>query len=145
MKSTAEDCKNPNLQSQIRSFTNVLLIFHFLVLFCALIPTLKTLLVILMAIGNTRYIFHRIINPFPFNCACYILLWDLEFSWNFGKKWVPTYTTVVAYLTTIAQTFIFRKLLAIIPSMDNDSNLIILNQKIHTNTKSPMLLTQLVL
>ena len=54
------------------------------------------------------------------------------------------YTTVVAYFTTIAQPFhIIRKLLAIIPSMKNHPHLIILNQKINTNTKSPMLLTQL--
>ena len=56
------------------------------------------------------------------------------------------YTAVVVYLTTIAQQFPnFRKLLAIIPSMKNHPHLIILNQKTNTNTKSPMLLTQLVL
>ena len=56
------------------------------------------------------------------------------------------YTTVVAYFTTIAQPFaIFRKLLVIIPSMKNHPDLIILNQKINSNTKSRMLLTQLVL
>ena len=53
------------------------------------------------------------------------------------------YTTVVAYFTTTAQPFlIFRKLLAIAHS---HPYVIILNQKINTNTKSPMLLTQLVL
>ena len=47
---------------------------------------------------------------------------------------------------TTAQPFpIFRKLLAIIPSMKNHPQLIILNQKINSNTKSLMLLTQLVL
>ena len=62
------------------------------------------------------------------------------------KNWFPTYTAVVAHLTTIAQPFpIFRKLLATIPSMNNHPRLIILNQKINTDTKSPMLLTQLVL
>ena len=60
--------------------------------------------------------------------------------------WASTYTTVVVYLTTIAQLFpTFRKLLAIIHSMKNDAHLIILNQKINTNTKSRLLLTQLVL
>ena len=44
------------------------------------------------------------------------LLWDLEISRNWGKKWIPTYTTAVAYFSTIVQPFpIFRKLL--IPSM----------------------------
>ena len=52
------------------------------------------------------------------------------------KKWVPTHTTVVARLTTITQP---------IPSMKNHPHLIILSQKINTNTKSPMLLTQLIL
>ena len=47
---------------------------------------------------------------------------------------------------TTAQPFpIFRKLLAIIPSMKNHPQLIILNQKMNANTKSPMLLTQIVL
>ena len=56
------------------------------------------------------------------------------------------YTTVAAYFTAIAQPFpIFGKLLTIIPGMKNHPHLIILNQKINTNTKSPMLLTQLVL
>ena len=56
------------------------------------------------------------------------------------------YTTVVAYFTTTAQPFpIFRKLLPIIPSMKNHPQLIILNPKINSNTRSPMLLTQLVL
>ena len=51
-----------------------------------------------------------------------------------------------AYFTTTAQPFpIFRKLLVIIPSMKNHPQLIILNQKINSNTKSPMLLTQLFL
>ena len=73
----------------------------------------------------------------------YALLWDLEFSRNWGKKWVPTNTTVVTYFTTTAQPFlIFRKLLAIAHS---HRYIIVLNQKINTNTKSPMLLTQLVL
>ena len=63
-----------------------------------------------------------------------------------GKKCVPTYTTVAAYFTTTAQPFpVFRKLLAIIPSMKNHPQLITLNQKINSNTKSPMLLTQLAL
>ena len=55
-------------------------------------------------------------------------------------------TKVVAYSSTIVQPFnIFRKLLVIIPSMQNYPHLIILNQKISTNTKPPMLLTLLVL
>ena len=50
-----------------------------------------------------------------------------------------------AYFSTIAQPFpIFRKLLAIIPSIQNDPHLRILNLKINTNTKLPILLTQLV-
>ena len=49
--------------------------------------------------------------------------------------WVPTYTTVAVYLTTIAQLFpTFRKLLAIIHSMQNHAYLIILNQKINKKT-----------
>ena len=64
-------------------------------------------------------------------------------SW---EKRVPTYTTVAAYFMTTAQPFpIFRKLLAIIPSMKNHPHVIILNRKINSNTKSPMLLTQLAL
>ena len=52
----------------------------------------------------------------------------------------------VAYFITTAQLFpIFRKLLVIIPSIKNHPQLIILNQKISSNTKSPMLLTQLLL
>ena len=58
------------------------------------------------------------------------------------KKWAPTNTAVGAYFWTIAQPFsIFRKLLAIIPSIQNHPHLRILNLKISTNTKSPMLLT----
>ena len=76
----------------------------------------------------------------------YALLWDLEFSRNYRKKWVPMYTRVVAYWTAIAQPFpIFRKLLAIIPSILNHPHFKILHLKINTNTKSPVLLTQLVL
>ena len=53
------------------------------------------------------------------------------------------YTTVVTYVTTTAQPFlIFRKLLAI---THNHPHVIILNQKVSTNTKSPMLLTQLTM
>ena len=56
------------------------------------------------------------------------------------------YTTVVAYFSTIIQPFhILRKLRAIIPSMQNHQYLTILIQKNNTHTKSPMLLTQLVL
>ena len=52
------------------------------------------------------------------------------------------YSTVVAYFTTIAKPFpILRKLLAIISGMNNHPYLMILNQKIITNTKSSMLLT----
>ena len=77
----------------------------------------------------------------------YALLWDWGiFSRNWEKKWVPMYTAVVAYFTTTAQPFpIFRKLLPIIPSMKNHLQLIILNPKINSNIRSPMLLTQLVL
>ena len=65
---------------------------------------------------------------------------------NCGKKWVPTYAIVVAYLTIIVQPFPnFTKLLAVVPSMKNHPHFIILNQKINTNTKSPMLVTQLIL
>ena len=46
------------------------------------------------------------------------------------------YATVVAYFTTTAQAFaIFWKLLAI---THNHPHVIILNQKINTNTKSPV-------
>ena len=63
-----------------------------------------------------------------------------------GTEEIPKYTTVVAYFLTIAQPFpIFRMLLAIIPSIQNHPPLIILNRKINTNAKSPMLLTKLVL
>ena len=76
----------------------------------------------------------------------YALLWDWGiFSRNWEKKWVPMYTAVVAYFTTTAQPFpIFRKLLAIAPSIKNPPQLIILNQKLNSNFKSPMLQTQLV-
>ena len=74
------------------------------------------------------------------------LLWDLKFSRNWGKKWAPTNTTAGASFSTTTQPFpVFRKLLAIIPSIQNHPHLRILNLKISTNTKSPMLLTQLVL
>ena len=44
------------------------------------------------------------------------------------EKKVPMVTTAVAYFTTTAQLFpIFRKLLAIIPSMKNHPQLINLN------------------
>ena len=60
--------------------------------------------------------------------------------------WVPSYTKVVVCFSTIAQQFpIYNKFLAIILSMQNHPHLIILNQKINTNTKLPMSLTQLVL
>ena len=50
------------------------------------------------------------------------------------------------YFSTLAQPFlIFRKLLAIIPIIQNQPHLRTLNLNINTNTKSPMLLTQLVL
>ena len=69
-----------------------------------------------------------------------------RFFRNWGKKWGPTNTTVGAYISTIVQPYpIFRKLLAIIPSIQNHPHLRILTQKMNTNTKSPMLLTQLVL
>ena len=56
------------------------------------------------------------------------------------------YTTLVAYFSTIVQPFhILRKLYAIVPGMQNRQYLTILNQKNNTYTKSPMLLTQLVL
>ena len=56
------------------------------------------------------------------------------------------YTTVVTYLTTIAQPFpIFRRLLAIIPSMKNHPQLIVLNQKVNTDTKSPTKSTSAVI
>ena len=55
-------------------------------------------------------------------------------------------TTVVAYISSTQQAFlIYMKLLGIIPNMQNHPHLIILNQKIDTNTKLPILLTQLVL
>ena len=59
---------------------------------------------------------------------------------------VPTYATAVAYFSPIAPPVpIFRKLVGIIPSMQNHPHFIILNQKINSNTKLPTLLTQLVL
>ena len=55
-------------------------------------------------------------------------------------------TTVVAYFSTTFQPFfIFRALLAKIPSMQNHPHLTIMNQKINSNTKSTILLTQLEL
>ena len=86
---------------------------------------------------------HLIGACFSKEIKLYALQWDLEFSRNCGKKWVPTYTTVVAYLTTIDQPFpIFRKLLTIIPSMKNYPHLIILNQKL-TNSTSAVIPNQL--
>ena len=65
-----------------------------------------------------------------------------EFSRNWGKKWVPRYTTFLAYLTTVAQPFpILWKILAIVTNINNHPHLI----KINTDTKSPMSLTRLVL
>ena len=88
-------------------------IFHFAVVFLCTdydfnFPLI--LLIILMAIGDTRQIFRTNINPF-----------------------------------SIQPFFFFRKLLAMIASMQNHPHLIILNQKISTNTKALILLTQLVL
>ena len=62
-KTAAEDCKNPNLQSQIGRFGNLQLYFSLSVFFYAQVTT-PTLLVILMAISNIKHIFRRIINPF---------------------------------------------------------------------------------
>ena len=63
LKTTTEDCKNPNLHLlEIFSF-----VFHFPVLFLCTDQYSNftiTLLVILMAIGDTRHIFPGIINPF---------------------------------------------------------------------------------
>ena len=74
------------------------------------------------------------------------LLWDLKFSTNWGKKWAPTNITNGLHFSTIAQPFpIFKKLLAIIPNIQNHPHVRILDLKINTNTKSPVLLTQLVL
>ena len=67
-------------------------------------------------------------------------------SRNWGKKRAPTKTTVEAYFSTVAQPFpIFRKLLAIIPNIQNHAHLRILNLKVNSNTKLMMLLTQLAL
>ena len=50
------------------------------------------------------------------------------------------------FYVVIVQPFaIFRKLLVMIPYTQNHPHLIILSQKINTNTKSPRLLTQLIL
>ena len=74
------------------------------------------------------------------------VLWDREPSRSLEKKWVPTYPTVVAYFSPIARPVpIFRKLVAIISSVQNHPHFIILNQKINSNNKLPMLLTQIVL
>ena len=55
------------------------------------------------------------------------------------------YTTVLAKFSTIVQPLpTFRKLLLVIPSMQDCPHIIILNQKTNTNIKSSMLLTQLV-
>ena len=63
--------------------------------------------------------------------------YEIQSFLGIGEKSGFLHTTVVAYLTTIVQPFpIFRKLLAIIPSVKNHSHLKILNQ-INTNTKSP--------
>ena len=137
MKSTAEDFENTNLQSQIGSFRNLLLYFSLSGSFLCT-NSYNHSSIIPMAIGNTSHTFRRIIDPFPISLVCaffqkiklYALLWDLEFS---------TYTTIVAYLGTIAQPFpIFRTLLAIIPSMKNHLNLIIMNK-----TKSLIILNHL--
>ena len=55
-------------------------------------------------------------------------------------------TTAEVCFWTIAQPFpIFSKLLSIILNIQNHPHLRISNLKINTNTKSPLLLTQLVL
>ena len=117
-------------------------IFHFPFLFLCInhySNFIIALLVILMAISDTRYIFRGIINPSSnLIGACFFeeikvihaLLWDLKFSWNWGKKWALTNTTVGAYFSTIAQPFsFFRKLLAIIPRIQNHPHLRILKLK----------------
>ena len=113
-----------------------------------------THLVILMAIDYIRHIFGGIINPFQIyqvhvfsrNLRYYMHNYEIQFSRNLGKKRAPTDTTVGAYFSTIVQPFPnFRKLLAIIPSMQNHPHFRILNQKFNTNNKFLMLLSQLVL
>ena len=138
--------------SEIFSF-----IFHFPVLFLCTdhySNITLTLLVILMAIGNTRHFSWNYQSLSNLTVACFFeeikalhaLLWDQQFSRNWAKKWAPTDTTVGAYFSTIVQEFlIFKKLLAIITSMQNHPRSRILNQKINTNNKWPMLLPQLVL
>ena len=107
-----------------------------------------SLLVILMAIGDTRHFLRNYQSLSNLIGECFseeikvlhALLWDLQFSRNWGKKWAPTDTAVGAYFSDMAQPFlIFRKLLVIIPGIRNHPH------KVYTSTKSPMLLTQLVL
>ena len=128
MKTAAECCKSSNLQLQIGSFENLQLYFSLSCSFsCNDLYSSFTLplFVILMTIGKARYIFRRIINLFPIyylwvffdeTKVLHALLWDLEFSWNWGKKWVPMYTTALAKFSTIVQPLpIFRKLLLVTP------------------------------
>ena len=102
---------------------------------------------------SSSFSMHQSIS-FPFNRCVFFekikvlhpLLGNLEFSKKWWKKEVPMYTTVVAYIASTQKAFlIYMKLLAIIPNMQNHPHLIILNQKINANTKSPILLTQLAL
>ena len=68
MKTAAEDCKKNNLQSQTESFRNLSFTFHFPVLsLCTdnYSNFTLTILVILMAIGNMKHIFRRIVNTLP--------------------------------------------------------------------------------
>ena len=120
-------------------------IFHFLVLFDA--PITISHFSSFSIESSVPFLFNRFVF-FRGNqgTTCIIMVWDLEFSRNWGKKWVPTYTRVVACFSTKVQLFpIFKKFLAVIPSIHNHQHLIILNQKINTNTKLPMLLIKLVL
>ena len=54
-------------------------------------------------------------------------------------------SSYVCYSCSIFHGYSSTIFYAIVPSMKNHPQLIILNQKINSNTKSPMLLTQLVL
>ena len=130
MKTTAEDCESPCLQVDVSrisrnlwmcfslSRSSIKYYFNFTVKF----------LVILMAVSYTRQNVLRIINfrcvIFWRNQVLHVLLWVLEFSMDWRKKWVPSCTAVVVYIaTTVQPIFIFRKVLVINPSMQNHPDL----------------------
>ena len=136
--------KNPNLYLKNEIFRNLQLNFLFFGSYLCTNHYLNfsfTLLVILINIVDTRQIFRRFINLSLVVDTCFFffeeckvlhaLLGGPDFSKNWGNRWVPTYTTVVAYFSTTDQLFlIFKMLPAIILSRQNHPHVTILNQKI---------------